>query len=358
MMEIHEITVGELPDFVASDFFKRLETKPITALRAISQFRNPAASANDVALVIATEKDKLLAFVGLLPDRVANDSIRVFSNSCWWAKTGEGGNVSLPLFLRAFQASHRRMFFTDCLVQTKSILEKTGLFVFSPPNIGFRYFFRFYFGALAKRKGMGKLPVFFFSFSDKILNTLLSIWSRIAFKTRYATGYKVERLRLLPESLFNFIEKNSAEMGLEQSGEKLNWIVQNPWISVSDSEVAYPFTYSVESFHQEFLVMRKDAEVKAILLVSVRDNQATIPYAYFDQDLRKEVAQNICAYLMDIKADSLAIFNPVLLRALEKISMQVLFRKKIRRFTGHSKELNFIFAQKFFQDGEGDVVFT
>ncbi len=50
-MQITEISVAQLPDFVSSKLWQQLCPKPITILRAISQFRNPLANPDDIALI-------------------------------------------------------------------------------------------------------------------------------------------------------------------------------------------------------------------------------------------------------------------------------------------------------------------
>ncbi len=358
-MEIREITVGDLPDFIASDEFAKLDRKPITPLRAMSQFKNPAAQPGDVALIFAVNENKLLAFVGLLPDAASKDSAPIFSNSGWWANPELGKKISLPLFLKAFQACQQRMFFTDCSVQTKSILEKTELFTFFPPVTGERFFLRFYFGKLWRRKGKGKELSSLYSIADTVLNALFSLRFLFLPKPDFLKNYTVETTHILPGNMVSFIQAHSEKTYLKQDVVKLNWIVQNPWISSTTDKISYPFSLRVESFRQEFLIIKKSGEVKAVFLLSIRDNHATLPYIYFEKELRNEIAKFIWHLLVRMKVDSLVVFQPEFLEALEKSRGIILFRKKIIRFTGYSKELNFIFAQnKFFQDGEGDAVFT
>ena len=359
-MEIREISVGELPDFVASEEYKKLHPKPITKLRAISQFKNPSARPGDIALIFAVENTTLLAFAGLLPNLASNDSAPVFSNSGWWANPESGKKMALPLFLKAFQACHRRMFFTDCSEKTKLILEKTGLFSFSPPHTGKRFFLRFYFGAMFRRKGKSKFIASLFSVGDVVLNALNSIRHQFVLKPEFLHEYTMESHAVLPAEINSFIETHSSQYFLKQNVDRLNWIVQNPWITDSATDdVSYPFSYRVENFRQEFLAVKKGKEIKALLLLSVRDNHASIPFFYFEKEVPGEIAQNIWAYLMRLKVNSLAIFQSDLVLAMEKNHPPMLFRKKISRFAGCSKELNSIFAQKkFFQDGENDVAFT
>ena len=120
-MRIVKVTVGDLPDFVNSSEYLSLNVKPITPLRAVSQSKNPDASASDTALVYACENNSLLCFAGLLPASLNHNNGYAASNSGWWVNQGMGKSLGLPLFMRAFNDCNRRMFFTDCSAYTKEI---------------------------------------------------------------------------------------------------------------------------------------------------------------------------------------------------------------------------------------------
>ncbi len=361
-MRIKEITVGELPGFIKSEEFATLEPKPITPLRAISQFKNPAARPENKALVFAAENNTLLAFAGLLPQAMPGTNEPVFSNSGWWAHPRLGRKFGLPIFLKAFSICNQRMFLTDCTAHTKSILEKTGLFTFSPEITGSRFFLRFYSGDWLRRKGKNRLISALFSFVDKSLNALFDLRFFFLLNKNLTKKYSISASNTLNTSHAAFIEKHPGSSFLKQDSAKLNWAVQNPWITTKKEEpgISYPFTYRVENFKQEFLEIKKGGEIVALLLLSVRDNHASVPFIYFEKELLDDVAQVLWRYLFQIKSYSLVVFFPELRNALRKTGKMWLFQKNINRFAGYSKQMNSIFTEKkyFFQDGEGDVVFT
>lgn len=361
-MKIREITVGALPDFIRSREYENLQPKPITPLRAISQFKNPHARKKDVALVFVAENNILLAFAGLLPHKVAGFSGRVFSNSGWWVHPRLGRKFGLPVFLEAFRLCRQRMFFTDSTSYTKSILEKTGLITFCPPVYGSRFFLRFYSGTWLRKKRKTRLISLLFSTVDKILNTLFSIRFPFLLKKNLREKYSVNSGTTLDKEQTEFIKQYPGNSFLMQDSAKLNWIVENPWITSkkNDPEFSYPFTYHVIHFNQEFLEIKRGTEIVALLLLSVRDNHASVPFIYFKEEILNDVAHLLWYHLVQIECDSLIVFHPNLRDALGKTKRIWLFRKNITRFAGYSKELNSIFAEKkySFQDGEGDVVFT
>ena len=361
-MRFREITVGELPGFIRSEEYANLQPKPITALRALSQFKNPHARSGDLALVFVAESNTLLAFAGILPHLAREVSEPVFSNSGWWVHPKLGRKYGLPVFLKAFQLCQKRMFLTDCTAHTQSILEKTGLFNFIPKINGSRFFLRFYFGDLLRRKGNIQMLSPLFSWADAGLNALLSMRGYLFPGKNKLPGFSLNTIHVLNENHAAFIAKNSYDSFLEQSIEKLNWIVQNPWVASqpADSDISYPFTYEVKSFSQEFLEIKNGKELMALLLLSVRDNHASIPFIYYKKGTLNDVAKMLWPYFVQIKINSFVVFHPGLEKAFSKNRRMWLFRKRIARFAGYSKELSPLFEEKkySFQDGEADVAFT
>ncbi len=360
-MNFREITVGGLIDFIHSEEYSKLEPKPITSLRAVSQYNNPAAHENDIALVFASENNILLAFAGLLPDNIIGSSEPVFSNTGWWVHPELGRRYGLPVFLKAYTSCHRRMFFTDCSEYTKTILEKTGLFLFQPPLAGSRFFLRFYSGNLFRRKGKGRVITALFSIADAFLNSLFFPWIAYWRKKNLPHGYSVQNVEKINEELDAFIKKHSGKNYLKQYGDKLNWIIQNPWVTDKNNvlPVSYPFSHITNSFRQEFLEVKKNEETVALMCLSIRDNQVSVPYIYCDEKYLIDTIKLLWNHLILSGVESMTIFQADVVKAIRKAKVLFIFKLKIFRFCGYSKELSQVFSgDKKFQDGEGDVAFT
>ncbi|MEJ6736632.1 MAG: hypothetical protein QNK84_06315, partial [Flavobacteriales bacterium] len=70
-MTFREITIGELLEFIASDFYKNSTVIPISPQRAISQHHNPNSNPTDVALILALDKsENIIGFIGILPGKI------------------------------------------------------------------------------------------------------------------------------------------------------------------------------------------------------------------------------------------------------------------------------------------------
>ena len=362
-MIIREIKIGELPGFVKSEEYEKLRTKPITPLRAHSQYKNPHADAEETALVFAAENDTLYAFAGIFPHKTFLEQKSLYSNSGWWANPEFGRQWAIPVFLKALQLCEQRMILTDCTAHTKSVLEKTGLFRFVPEIRGNRYFLRFYFGDMFRRKGKIRWISSTFSHIDSMLNSLLPARMFGNSNKIFSENYSLKSIKHLDDEHAKFIGKFPGESFFRQEIAKLNWIVQNPWVTTKReaSEIPYPFTYKVDSFKQEFLEIRKENKLIALLLFSIRDNHASVPFIYYSEDSLKIASQFLWSYLIKNKVDSLLVYNCQLNSALVKNSRKnYLFVKNSVRYSGYSNTLQSLFAENefSFQDGEADVAFT
>ncbi|HZH72843.1 MAG TPA: hypothetical protein VFD91_10155 [Mariniphaga sp.] len=360
-MIVRKVTIGELLDFVKSEEYLALCPKPISPLRAVSQAKNPAGQTDDVALIFVSEEDRLIAFAGLLPDELADAPEPVYSNSGWWVHPELGRKYALSVFLNALQSCNRRMFLTDCTEYTKSILEKTGLFHFQTPMTGERFIFRFYLDNYFKSKSKYQFVSGLFSMLDGLGNMLISYRIKNWRKKYLPAGFTVGLQSEAGSELNEFIRTYSADYILKQDTDKLNWIVQNKWMTdnMDSLLVDYPFSQYVQSFRQEFLVIHKNSKVVALFLLSWRNHHVSIPYSYFNDKHLSDIVILLIDYLLKRKANSLVVFNPKLLPVVDQLNIPIIKRFNIVRHSGYTNELKELFdGKRFFQDGEGDAAFT
>lgn len=387
-MQIREITISGLPDFVRSELWQQLQPKPITPLRAISQSLNPRAHADDVALMIAYEQNRLLSLVGILPNSInGQTSQRAFSNSGWWADAEKGRPIAFPLLMKAMALCRERMFMTDLTPHTRNILEKTGRFDFPDIPCGIRGFLQFNLHEILPVKVPSTRKVRpLLQFSDHALNLMLAPVRLInhqrfrikALKAETKPGQavfnhssgaglkniKVETLHLLNKELYAYIEKHSENEFIRRSGKELEWIVNYPWITTNDQNpsaplVDYPFSHLVKGFEQYFLHLSASGKTIGLLLISMRDGHMKVPYAYFDRTDAPLILKEIYRQAVLKNAVTLTLFLPELVNATRSSAHPFIFKKHIKRLAAVSKQLSPPFSQyPRLQDGDGDVVFT
>lgn len=376
-MQIREITISGLPDFVQSELWQQLQPKPITPLRAISQSLNPQAHPDDVALIIAYEEKNLVALAGILPGNINGQATqKAASNTCWWADASKGKQIAFPLLMKAFALCRERMFMTDLTPHTLSILEKTGRFDFPSLPLGMRGFLKFNLHEVlpAKIPSLQKVRPLL-RFSDNIFNVLLLPF-RILNKTRpgqavfnrssnlMGKDIKIEILDSLSEDLHVFIEEHSRDEFIRRSDEELQWIVNYPWITTKEQNPStplldYPFSHIVKSFERYFLHISTSEKTIGLLLISLRDGHMKVPYAYFDKNDAPLILKVIYHQAIVKNAVTLTLFLPELVNEMRSSAHPFIFKKQIRRLAAVSKQLTPLFDQyPRLQDGDGDVVFT
>lgn len=365
-MQLAEITVAELPDFVNSSLWNQLTPKPLTSLRAISQFHNPRASGIDTALIIAYEDNNLIGLVGLLPNLINGQVGQIAnSNTCWWVDPVKGKQLAIPLFLKAFAKCNQRMFMTNCTPHTLSILQKTSWFEFPETEPGRRGFLKFNlhevipvkFPATLKLKPLLKTM-------DLTINLLLIPFRKIN-RFRFTKNVpQVEYLDSLNQELYSFIETHSQNEFIRRSGAELEWIMQYPWIMKkandnSFSSVEYPFSHLVKNFEQYFVKITESGQTIGLLFISIRDGHFKVPYAYFQEKDGSRILKVIYQQAVLKKVVTLTVFCPKLAKLMDSAAHPFIFKKKIKRLIAISKHLSAFYQQyPEIQDGDGDVVFT
>lgn len=365
-MQIAEIKVADLPDFVKSERWQQLTTKPLTVLRAISQFHNPRANPNDVALIFAHENNELIGLAGILPNLINGQlDLPASSNTCWWVHPEKGKRLAFPLFMKAFATCGQRMFMTDCTPHTISILKKTNWFDFPDMATGIRGFLKFNLHELipAKLPSTRKLKQLL-KLTDQILNFLILPYRIIVRYVIMKDRMQVECLNSLDQELHTFIELHSQNEFIRRTGKDLEWILKFPWIIGSNNDqsktrIEYPFSHIVGSFEQYFVKITSSNHTIGLLLISVRDGHMKVPYAYFNEKDASQLLKVIYQQALLKKAVTLTVFNSVLVNMVDSVVHPFIFKKKIKRLVAISKKL-FDDYQKYqlIQDGDGDIVFT
>lgn len=365
-MQIAEFTVDELPGFVDSSLWQQLEPKPITRLRAISQFQNPRAKKDDIALIIAYENNQLLGVVGLLPNLINGQAqLVVNSNTCWWADPVKGKQIAVPLFLKALARCNQRMFMTNCTPHTLSILQKTNWFNFPQTTPGRRGFLRFNLHEVIPTKLPKTIKLkTALKIVDSILNFLLTPVQLINQHRFTKNVPHVEYFNSTTPSMIEYIEQNSGNEFIRRTGPELEWIVKFPWVTEKKANqkqepVEYPFSHIVRKFEQYFVKISVSDKTIGLLLISIRDGHMKIPYAYLHEENAPQVLQVIYQQAVIKKVVTLTVFYPKLSTFMDSVPHPFVFMKKIKRLMAISKQITHLYeTYPEIQDGDGDVVFT
>ena len=102
-LRLQRVRVGELPEFARRALQDRARhgILPITVRRADAQARNPAASPDDVALIVAYLEDRCIGYLGMFPVRFEEDgrTRKVLSLSTYYVGPEHRGTGAGALLL-------------------------------------------------------------------------------------------------------------------------------------------------------------------------------------------------------------------------------------------------------------------
>jgi len=359
-MNFQEIKISELENFINTTLYKNSKNIPITKQRAISQFHNPRADKDDIALIIATDKDKqIIGFIGALPDYIYDTKTKVYWNSCWWVDSKKGKHTAIPLFLNFLKTCNNKVMFRDMTKKTEQIIDKLNKFSTIKNLDGYRYFLKLNSSEIIPKK----IPTLysikpFFKLVDFIFNSFLYLK-----KPPKKESYQSEKSSSIDEETLNFIQKFNKKELFKREKKELEWILDYPWVlknSLKNKLQYYYFTDTSNSFNTNLIkVYKNSSELIGVLFLTNNNGLVKIPYVYFKQGNTSYIVQVIYQYLYKQNAISFLTYNKFLNDYIQKNRNPFWYKKKDNRAFVVSKSLvQHINLDFDFQDGEGDFVFT
>ncbi|MDO9635267.1 MAG: hypothetical protein Q7J05_09590 [Paludibacter sp.] len=359
-MQIEIIKVGELITFVNSSRFQELPQIPITRLRALSQAHNPRASEDDVALIIAYEDNKLLSFIGLLPDILICErkQQKIWWNSCWWANENEKHNGAMQLFYMASKITNGQLFFPELTPHTTGLLslmmgfrivEQCGVRGYLKLNLA---------DILPARKASFKHIRFLLLVLDWLLNfiykPILSIWKK-KLQSKHLSYQIIDRVD--EETAFYLAKHNEHEL-FRRNQTELNWILDYPWITEepADTNQKYSFSHHVKSFQVFLVKIHEINQMTGFFMLLVRDGNAKLSYCYHNPNSGSTFKDVLYKLLIENNINTFLTFNASIVQAIQKNNHPfVLVREQIKTIA-FSKE--FKIQTQDIQDGDGDCAFV
>lgn len=359
-MQLREITIGALMDFIASDFYRSSKIIPITPQRAISQVNNPYAQQQDVALILAIDSnEQLLGYIGIMPGKTTFSDERFYWNTCWWVDKVEGKAVAMPLFYSMLKQCNFNIIFFDLTPHTAIIVNKIGFQ--TKISEGVKVFLRFDSAQILPKKHA------FFNYlkpllylSDFIFNAFNTIRLGISKRKTRATYSVIEEL---DDEALQFLEKNQKNGLVPFNQLKLNWIIQYPWLVTRPNAAKkamakkYYFSYITTSFSIKVIKIIENNTVVALVVATIRDGDVKLSYCFFEKEHTSQLTAAIFDFAIRNNSSSITTFNPFIANEIKKYP--VIFAKKISKTMAYPEKLNtFGIENKVFQDGDGDAVFT
>lgn len=354
------IRVSELIPFLKSDLYRSFDEVPITHLRALSQNHNPRAADDDVALIIAYQDNKLLSYIGLLPDVVFynNKEQKVWWNSCWWANEKEGQNGAMQLFYQACKLTNGQFFFPELTPHTRNILKQLKIFQ-TVDKEGLCGYLKLNFAdVLPSRKSIFKQMRVLLDLTDQTINfvckPVICMWEkRLRSK---CLEYRI--INQIDDETKVFIGENNQGELFRRNQTELNWILNYPWVTEEVTEVKqkYAFSFFVNGFKVLLVKIYETRKMVGFFILLMKNGNAKLTYCYYNSDSLVNFTDVLFKIMIDNKIKTFVTFNTVLMKHIRKYRNPfILMRKQIKTMAFPA---SFSVHADAIQDGDGDCAFV
>lgn len=361
MSELRQITVDNLMNFVESAEYGRWKVVPITKHRALSHSKNPRALPGDVALIVATEGDEMVGYIGMLPDHFFSEAGMqrgAWLSTLWVDPAMRGRGIGKRLLDSAFQCWNDRIAITRYTSEARQLYHRSGKFV-EQEWIGVRCYLRFNLHDLLPAR-YPKLRVIRWLLRgiDATLNALhdprLRRWlarNRPSGRCEYTNTVDDDLATLIPDTS-NLLRRDKQE---------LNWILSYPWVTDGSPDHKYHFTSSEPGFEIKVV---KVYDAKGLLMgwgmLNIRHGKVQVPYCFAtSDDGYKLIMSTIIQEMVKNRMNVITVIKPKLSAATRAHGPFWLRRKFVRQYF-FSKDLRQHLGESgiTFQDGDGDAAWT
>ena len=370
-MRIEEYSLADLRGRLEDRDFWSQSVLPISKHRAIAQVHNPRADEDDVLLIVAygdKGPSETVAYIGILPDRVFLEGReqKVGWLSCWWVnpKAATGGIGAMLLF-RAINSYSGHVASYSPAPVAEEIITSTRQFVPLYDLHGVTGILRFNTSYLLERRRPSARPLKpFLKLLDRFGNLVGDARISQRIRTRHgASEYSLDYVSAIDSETEAFITRHRSPAELFRRGKaELDWIYTYPWVIAAPLpdrlSARYDFTATARTFSFYMVKIRRpDGELAAFLLLKLKNETLTVPYAYFTPDSASLVLDSVLGHALSLRADMVTILNSELVQGASADRPRFLYRWPTARHCYISKRLK-PGPSGVLQPGDGDGAFT
>lgn len=398
MIDIKLYNIAELEKLTNSEEFYNFKNIPISLHRAKSHFKNPRADSDDTIMIIAYNNGEIAGYMGILPDFIYSKTFKKDQNiqeaslrgtkqsnqetytnvridevekvkfgwfSCFWVDESlRGEGVGTKLVEKALQEWNDKILITEFAPLSKKLYLKTKSFEQSITLSGIRLYNRFDFEhLLPHKKAVFQKVKGLLKFTDIFLNSIFDI--RFLFTKKKTHELQLEKITDFNAETESFITENNNSQIFKRGAIEFEWILNFPWILVSDKidslNKKYYFSSVAKSFEYFCYNLRNaNNKIVAFMIFSKRENTLKLPYCIYKAEYLPEVINLILQRISELKISTFTTYNNEISKVLLRDKTHSLYKKKMTREYLISNNLKEYFIENNFQiqDGDGDCVFT
>jgi GNAT superfamily N-acetyltransferase len=334
----------------------------------LSHIQNPRVDDNDVLLLIAYLDEKLVGYLGVLPEIIQlsdNKNMKCGWLSCLWINPlNRGQRIAQQLLAKCFEVWENRILVTEFTESAKGLYDKSGIFTDLQIKQGLRLYVRSDLQKLLPPKSniFSKIG-FLLKLTDGIFNFFAD--SRFIFCKSKPKDIRIEYINHIDEEIKTFISAKQENQLFKRGIDELNWIIKNPWILSSTTDDYSSSRYHFSSLDKSFgfyalKFYNQKNQIVAFIILSKRNKNLKVPFFYCDSQSLEMVVKVIKQHITKWKINTFTVFHPNLVEYFEKHKSPALLKKQIKR---HYIVANIIASQLVInlneiQDGDADCSFT
>jgi len=266
-IRIERITVGRLPEFAqkAAADPGRYHILPITTYRATAHATNPAASPDDIGLIVAYDDDRCIGYLGILPCRLRTGEkiAKMYALTTFYVDPAfRGQNVADDIMAAAIQLDYDLLLSGFTPAAEKYYRKNPQWFTYAGavPYMRLRLDRLFVisggFRKLAQVRALGPFRWLFKSLLFLSRRTIDPIVRPLM--CRFFCAKAVQRSPKVEARPVDEVRKiDSAKSHLDESGRPhfyrdeniINWMIEYPWITEEPNvKLNYQFSYRRDRF--------------------------------------------------------------------------------------------------------------
>ena len=370
MIQIKDLKISQLKEYINSVEYKNLNDIPISPQRALSNIYNPNGDKEDKILFLAYDNNKFIGYLGALPDIliIKDKSYKVAWLSCMWVEHNyRRKGISVMLLNHANKIWNSNLLITNYIPVSKSAFEKTGIFTRFKSLPGIRGYLRFNLAEIIILKKPKlkyiKWLISLLDFTANLVNEFRLLFWKAAVNI---SKIKIEYLHEIDDETDRFIRQRNNNNISPRDKAFFDWINKYPWVlntpNNNQTSRRYEFSAVSENFKQLFLkVMNKENKIIAFLMLTYHGSHMKTPYLYFDDDNTGIVRKIIYSHLLNSKVKTFTTYHPGLIKTIRSVRNPFILVRNMHLGSIISKDLLQRIKdtdQYSLMEGDGDHAFV
>jgi hypothetical protein len=328
-MEIKTFTVADLKTALLSEDFWLTKTLPITKHRALSYIRNPRADQNDPVLLVAYQDNRVIGYLGILPDKIfVDDTIHKMGwLTSWWVDPGSAATgVGAILLYKALNAYHQHVGVAGGTKEARKALHASQKFTVLKTLRGLDIRFRFHVSAAALRRlpALKIFRVLFKTFDvvlDEIVNLRSFFWQR---RNNICRRLTFEYIAAIDEETDHFIQQHHRHDLTRKGKADLSWMMIYPWILSAPLRDSASRRYHFSSLSDRFgylgvKVFEPGKGMVGFFMLKARDDRLSVVYSYFESRYVATITAAVVYLTLAMDARVLSLYDERLVAGFSEL---------------------------------------